>query len=71
MGIKSALFCFSIALILDSNCVKTLAVTKVVNEIKFVGVCGEIEGNKPETLIDKIFETSSSFHVKGRTTGKV
>ena len=41
-------------------------VTKIVNEIKFEQVSGELEENKmfPETIIHKIFETNSSFHMK-------
>ena len=45
---------------------KGLRVTKIVNRITFRGVWGEIEAKKkfPETIIDKMFETNSSFHVK-------
>ena len=45
---------------------KGLRVTKFVNEIKFEGVWCELESkNKfPKTIIYKIFETNSSFHVK-------
>ena len=45
---------------------KGLRVTKVVKEIKSEGVWREIEAKKifPETIIHKIFETKSSFHVK-------
>ena len=40
--------------------------TKIVKEIKFEGVQGELKLKKrfPETIIHKIFETNSSFHVK-------
>ena len=42
-----------------------LRVTKIVKEIKFEGVWGELKAKKlfPETIIHKIFETNSSFHV--------
>ena len=45
---------------------KGLKVTKIVKEIKFLGVWGELKATKmfPETIIHKIFETNSSFHVK-------
>ena len=52
---------------------KGLRVTKIVKEVKFEGVWGELESKKrfTETMIQKIFETNSSFHVKWHTTGKV
>ena len=52
---------------------KDLRVIKNVKENRFEGVWGELELKKklPETITDKIFETSSSFHVKQCTTGKV
>ena len=45
---------------------KGLRVTKTVKETKFQGVSNELELKKrfPETIIYKIFETSSSFRVK-------
>ena len=45
---------------------KGLRVTKIVKEVKFEGVWGELESKKmfPETITHKIFETNSSFHVK-------
>ena len=45
---------------------KGLRVTKDVKETKFEGIWGELIANKifPETIILKIFETNSSFHVK-------
>ena len=52
---------------------KDLRVTKIVKEIKFEGILGELESKNmfPETIIHKIFETNSSFHVEYCTTGKV
>ena len=45
---------------------KDLRVTKIVKEIKFKGVWGQVRSKKlfPETIIHKISETSSSFHGK-------
>ena len=45
---------------------KSLRVTKNVNEINFEGVWGELESKKkfPKTITHKMFETNSSFHVK-------
>ena len=45
---------------------KGLRVTKDVKETKFEGIWGELIANKifSETIILKIFETNSSFHVK-------
>ena len=45
---------------------KGLTVTKIVKEIKFEGVWGNLETKKMflETIIHKIFETNSSFYVK-------
>ena len=40
------LFCHSIALILGFNSVKDFRDTKNVKEIKFEGVCGELESRK-------------------------
>ena len=37
-----ALFCNLVALILGLNCIKGLRVTKIVKQIKFEGVCGEL-----------------------------
>ena len=76
-----ALFCKLVALILGQNCVKDLSVTKIVKQIKFEGGLRWV-GSKnlfPETIIHKIFETNSSFHlkqctsfhVKQRTMGEV
>ena len=43
-----------------------LRVTKIVEEIKFEEVWGELEAKKgfSETTSHKVFETNSSFHVK-------
>ena len=38
-----AFFCKLVALILDWNCLKGLTVTKIVKQIKFEGVWGELE----------------------------
>ena len=48
------------------NCVKGLTNTKIMIEINFEGVLGELEGKKvfPETTIDKMLETNSRFYVK-------
>ena len=45
---------------------KGLKIAKIVKEITFEGDWGELELKKrfPETIIHKIFETNSSFHVK-------
>ena len=47
---------------------KGLSVNKNVKEIKFDGFWGKLKAKKkkkiPETIIHKIFETKSSFHVK-------
>ena len=52
---------------------KNLIVTKVVQKIKFEGDWGRLESKKlfPETVIDKIYETNSTFHVKYHNTGKL
>ena len=52
---------------------KGFRVTKIVKEIEFKGVCGELEVKNLflDTIIHKIFETNSTFHVKLRTTRKV
>ena len=52
---------------LAENCVKGLKVTKTMHGMKLEGLWG-----KSETIINKIFETNSSFHVKyrKRKTGK-
>ena len=44
---------------------KGLRVTKIVNEVKFEGAWGELKAKKqfPETIIHKMFETTSTFHV--------
>ena len=41
-------------------------------KIKFEGAWSKLEAKKLflETTVDKIFEKSSTFHVKYRTTGK-
>ena len=60
--------------ILSKTSVQGLRVTKIVKGNQFQGVWGELEAKKkmfPETIIYKIFETKSSFHLKQRTTGKV
>ena len=68
-----ALFCIVVALTLGWNCVKGLRVTKIVKQIKFKGVRGQVRSKKlfAETTIHKILETNSSFYVKQCTTGKV
>ena len=45
---------------------KSLKVIKIVKEIKYEGVWGELKAKKqfPETIIHKVFETNSSFHVR-------
>ena len=52
---------------------KDLSVTTIVKEIKFerVWVKLELKAMFLETMIDKIFETNSSFYVKYHATGKV
>ena len=52
---------------------KGLRVTKIVKEIKFEGVWGELESKKrfPDTITHKRSETNSSFHAKESTAGKV
>ena len=50
---------------LGLNSVKGLRVTKIVKETRFEGVWGRVRIKKfPETIIYKIFETNSSFHLK-------
>ena len=75
MGSKPnlVLFCDLIALLLGYNCVKSLRFTKIVKKVKLEGVWGEIEAKKclRRQLFTKVFETSSTFQVKKRTTGKV
>ena len=50
---------------------KGIRVAQIAKEIKFKGVCGNLESKKrfPETASHKIFETS--FNLKQRTMGKV
>ena len=44
---------------------KGIRITKIVKEIKFEVVWGKLEAKMlQETIIQKIFETNSSFHVK-------
>ena len=45
---------------------KNLIVTKIVQKIRFEGDLGELDKKKlfPETIMEKIYETNSSFHVK-------
>ena len=45
---------------------KGLRVTNIIKEIKFEEVWGELESKKrfSKTISHKVFETSSSFHVK-------
>ena len=52
---------------------KLLRVTKITIEVKFKKVWGKLEAKKlfSETHIHRIFETTSSFHVKSWATGKV
>ena len=52
---------------------KIIRGTKIVKLIKFAGVWDKLEAKKlfPRTMVHRVFETNSSFHVKGRTTGKV
>ena len=59
-------FCNLIALILSQKCVKGFRVTKIVKEIEFKGVCGELEAKTlfPGTIIHRIFGTNSTFRVK-------
>ena len=55
-----------VALILGWNCVKGLIVTKFVKENQVWRSLERVISKKlfPETTMDKIFEKSSSFHVK-------
>ena len=48
---------------------KGLRVTKIMNEIKFEKVWGRSKKLFRETIINKIFETNSSFQVKEQNTG--
>ena len=59
-------FYYITALILGQNCVNGLRVTKIVKEIKLKVAWCELEAKKmfSKTIIHKIFETKSSFHVK-------
>ena len=52
---------------------KGLTVNRSTKENRFKGVWDELEAKKlfEDTIIHKIFETNSSFHVKQRITGKV
>ena len=52
---------------------KALRVTKKVIEVKFEGVWADLEPKEqiPETIADKISETTFGFHVTERTTRKV
>ena len=45
---------------------KGLRVTKIVKEIKFEGVWGELEAKKmfPEKITHEIFEINFGFHLK-------
>ena len=58
-----ARFCISVALIVGLNWIKGLRVTKIVKQIKFEGVSGELEVQKlfAETTIHKVLETNSSL----------
>ena len=52
---------------------KGLKYTKIVKEIKIEEVSGKLEAKTkifPETIIRKIFEANSSFHIKWRTMGR-
>ena len=51
---------------------KGLRVTKIVKEIRFEGVWGNLKAKKkiPPTTNYKIVQTNPSFHVKERTAGK-
>ena len=55
---------------------KALRYTKTVKEIKVVRSKSQSQGKLevkkmfPKTIIHKIFETNSSFHVKQRNMGK-
>ena len=66
-------FCKLILLTLDLNSEKGLRVSKIVQEINFGGVWGELESRKIHAKIisHKIFDTNSRFNVKERTTGQV
>ena len=48
---------------------KGLRVTKIMNEIKFEKVWGRSKKLFRETIINKIFETNSSFQVTEQNTG--
>ena len=51
-----ALFCKLATLILNSNCVKDIRVTKIAKEIKFEGVCDQLEArNSFQTQSGKPF----------------
>ena len=60
-----------VALVLEQNCVKGIRVTKIPKQIKFEEVWVRSKKLLPETITHKIFETSSTFDVKWRTTGKL
>ena len=52
---------------------KGLRYTKIVKEIKIEEVSGKLEAKTkifPETIIHKIFEANSSFHMKWLTMGR-
>ena len=55
-----------VVLRLDENHAKGLKITKIVKQAKFKKAWGALEAKKmfPETIMDKIFETNSCFHVK-------
>ena len=62
-----ALFYNLVAPILGWNCVKDLRVTKIVKQIKFEGVWDKLVAKlcfQIETIIQKIIEKNSGFHVK-------
>ena len=65
-------FCYLLALDLGWICVKGLIVTKIVEKNKFKRAWNQLEAKKLflATSMDKILETSSSFHVIHRTMGK-
>ena len=58
--------CSDFRLKLCERSMKGLRVTKIVKQIKFEGVRGDLETKKMflETIMNKIFETNSSFYVK-------
>ena len=68
-----ALFCKLVIWILGSNCVKGLRNTEIVKVIEFGRVSGKLIAKElfPETIVLKIFEINSSFHVKYRLMGNV